>query len=288
MKVLVLGNGFISQHLPYPIINERIIPDNLAVKLLLQAYKPDVLINCIGKTGRPNVDWCESHQSETFMANVIIPGLLAHECEKLGIRLIHIGSGCVYFGQSPNMATVESDWEGLGRYHPIEEDSGWKEIDFANPQSYYSKTKYACDLIIGSLSHVTTLRIRMPISSKNDPRNFINKVRGYNQVIDIPNSVTFIDDLVRCVDWAIHNNKTGIYHVVNPQPLTAAQVMKEYKKHVPEHKFSIISEKELNAITIAKRSNCILNSDKLKQDGFIMTPTWEALQNCMNKYIKNI
>lgn len=283
MKIMTLGNGFIANHLPYEKITERVTANSEFIKSLLNLYRPAVLINCLGKTGRPNIDECELKKSETYLSNVIIPSIVASECEKLGIHFISIGSGCIYFGESCNYMYV-----GTTGTQGIKCDLGWQEKDFANPKSYYSKTKYSLDLILGEMSNTTTLRIRMPISSKNDPRNFINKIRGYKQIVDISNSVTFIDDFVKCVDWAAENSKLGIYHVTNPQPLTAVQTMQEFQKYHPEHQFEIINEEQLDKLTIAKRSNCILNTEKLNQAGFYMTPTKTALENCMASYIKNI
>src|SRR5690606_7789662 len=101
--------------------------------------------------------------------------VIAEVCREVGAHLIQISSGCIYYGTAPD-------------HH------SWKEHDFANPESYYSKTKYACDLLIGDLPHVTNLRIRMPISDRNNQRNFINKIMCYDKVIDEPNSVTFMSD----------------------------------------------------------------------------------------------
>ena len=283
IKIFTLGRGFVSEHLPYHVINQR-IASAADVDEVINELKPDVLINCIGRTGRPNVDWCESNKEATAFANTAVPIMVADACAKRGVHLIQIGSGCIYFGPSPN-AHKFFDCEDE-EYIDIE--PGWKEEDFANPKSFYSKSKYSCDLMLGGMSHVTTLRIRMPISTKNNERNLINKLRGYNQVIDIPNSVTFMDDLARCIDWAAKTTPSGIYHVVNPQPLTAARVMREYQKYNPQHSFNVINEEQLDKLTVAKRSNCILNSDKLKQAGFTMTPTLDALKSCMAEYVKNL
>lgn len=281
MKVVSIGNGFAANHLSYPIINDRFELNSKFISNFIDVYKPDVIINCIGKTGRPNVDWCELNKEATANANIALPIILAEECAKKSVHLIHIGSGCIFFGNSPyvDRAAMTQD---------IVKDYGWKETDFANPQSYYSQTKYAADLAIGSLNNVTVLRIRMPISDQNNPRNLLNKLRGYNKVIDIANSVTFMDDFARCVDWAIKGSHTGIFHVTNPEPLTAAQIMTEYKKYVPNHSFNIIDEKQLSELTLAKRSNCLLDSSKLENAGFYMTPATIALQKCMSNYIKNI
>lgn len=295
MKVFTLGAGFVADHLPYPIIKKRLPLAWDWIDSILSGYEPDVLINCIGKTGRPNVDWCESHKEETMSANVTLPLLLAEYCKANNIHLIQIGSGCIYFGESPNFHWLQGDgtpWpernEGVFVIPGIKVEDGWKETDFANPQSFYSKTKYSCDLMLGSLPHVTTLRIRMPVSDKDVPRNLINKLRGYKQVIDIPNSMTFMSDLTRCIDWAVQNRPGGIYHVANPQPLTAARIMKEFQKYVPSHSFEYITERQLDSMTVAKRSNCILNTDKLRLAGFKMTDAEEALEACMAKYVDNM
>lgn len=297
MKISVAGAGFVSDHLPYPKISTRFDLSIKQIESVLNVERPDVLINCIGKTGRPNVDWCEVNKEETASANVALPILLAEVCAKKSIHLIQIGSGCIYFGESPNKNShlTERTDNTLTPDHPNYfysafelADAGWKETDFANPKSFYSKTKYACDLTIGQMKHVSTLRIRMPISTQNNPRNFINKVRGYKQVIDIPNSVTFMDDLTRCIDWVAKGSHTGIFHVTNPQPLSAADVMREYQKYNTSHQFEIINEEQLDKLTVAKRSNCILNSEKLREAGFYMTPTADALSDCLAKYVKNL
>ena len=288
MKVMTIGAGFVADHLPYEKIPEHVEIDWQKVRALFSYHRPQVLINCIGKTGRPNVDWCESHKSSTAESNIVVPLLLADLCEKFDTHLINIGSGCIYFGDSPN-GYWHATPPGPDQFPSGSEwlDTGWKETDFANPQSFYSKTKYSCDLVLGQMTHVTTLRIRMPISEKKVPRNLINKLKGYKQVIDIPNSVTFMNDLVRCIDWAANNRPGGIYHVANPQPLTAARIMKEYQKYVPDHSFEIINEQQLDQLTKAKRSNCILNTEKLQLAGFQMTNSEEALVNCMAKYMEH-
>lgn len=277
MKKIIIGNGFVANHLPYSIFPEKIKIDQESVSKFIDTYKPDVIINCAGKTGRPNVDWCETNKEETSLVNVSLPVILAEQCSKRNIQLIHVGSGCIFFGESPNK-----------KENNLQKDSGWKETDFANPQSFYSKTKYACDLAISDFKNVTTLRIRMPISEYNSERNLLNKLKSYESVIDIPNSVTFMNDLVRCIDWCINKSKTGIYHVTNPEPLSAATIMTEYKKYFKSHKFNIISELQLNSITKAKRSNCILNSEKLNSEGFFMNSSYDALESCMKNYIKNV
>lgn len=285
MKIFTIGKGFVSEHLKYKNIeNVRLDFSIKQIDQILETYKPDVLINCIGRTGKPNIDQCESIKEETFATNTALPILLADACAKKSIHLIQIGSGCIFFGESPHTQMISTN------HAPFLDkiDLGWKESDFANPQSTYSKSKYACDIALGDMKNVCTLRIRMPISTKNHPRNLINKLLNYKQVIDIQNSMTMMSDFEKCIDWVIENGKTGIFHATNPGTISAWEIMKEYQKYVPAHNFVKITEQQLDKLTIAKRSNCILDSNKLRDAGFAMTPAKQALVMCMAEYIKNI
>lgn len=283
-NIFTLGKGFIASHLPYPRIIERLDPTPSCIEKILDTYKPDVLVNCIGFCGSPNVDECEVKRDKTSTTNTVLPILLATECVKRGIRLVHIGSGCIFFGASPNQK-IKRVPDGFGGTFPIvEEDFGWKETDFPNPQSYYSRTKYACDLALDGMPGVSILRIRMPLSSKNSPRNLINKLSGYSSIIDVPNSMTLCDDLVRCVAWGIEKEISGVWNVVNPGKLTAAEIMREFQKYRPDHKFEIISEEQLSKLVSAKRSNCLLDGSKLKNAGFEMTNAKTGLERTMKEF----
>jgi len=284
-KTIVVGNGFVASHLKYNIVKDRLSASDSKIESFIDTHKPDIIINCVGRCGDPNVDYCESHKEETLIANVTIPTILATTASRHNIRVIHISSGCIFYGKSPNKETVTS--AGLIIGEAPTRDIGWKEDDFANPKSFYSKSKYACDLVIGNLSNVASLRIRMPVSSKSSPRNLINKLLNYNSVLDVKNSMTFMPDLINVVDWFVNNDKNGLWHVVNPDPLSPADVMTEYQRHDTNHKFVTINENELAKLTIATRSNCYLNTEKLNKEGVTLTPSKEALQLIMKKFIEN-
>jgi dTDP-4-dehydrorhamnose reductase len=245
---------------------------------VIDRYRPDVIINAIGRCGSPTIDFCETHQAETAYANTQIPIALAAATQKHGIRLIHIGSGCINYGPSPNCVN-SIDVNSI--------DTGWKETDFSSPLSVYSKSKYAADLILSTMPHTTILRIRMPISSANHPRNLLNKLISYNKIVEEPNSMTFLNDFVRAVDWAITNNKTGIYNVVSNMPLTHSVLLDEYKKYVPTHVYEKIDVNALNKLTAATRSNCILDNRKIVSAGFEFTPTLANVHMTIKAFVEN-
>lgn len=289
----MFGNGFIASHFSFPVINEKLEPNSKQINQLLNKHKPTCLLSTIGFCGIPNIDQCEIEQEKTTIINTIIPTLLAIECEKLNIHLLHISSGCIFSGSSPNTYQIQNNGnsipdtlsESFMLSWPCKTiDLGWRETDSANPVSHYSKTKYAFDLLTLNNQSLTNIRIRMPISFKQNQRNYIEKIRHYKQLIDVPNSVTFMTDFVRAIDFFIEKQKVGIFHLTNPGTLSAARVMQEYQKYHPEHKFETIGIDQLDKITTAKRSNCILNTEKLNNLGFYMQDAKTALKECMKEF----
>lgn len=281
MKILTLGNGFIANSLPYEKITDRIYPSDKYINEIIGSYFPDILINCIGYCGSPNIDACELNKEKTFYSNTIIPIMLANFCNKRDIYFINIGSGCLFYSGSPH--TVNK----LLPY-PIRIDTGWKEEDIPNPLSTYSKSKYACDMVLNCLPNTCTLRIRMPISSKVEPRNLLSKLISYNEIIETPNSMTFISELSRAISFAIVKGLTGTYHITSTKPIYHSQILNEYQKYIPEHKYQSITEEQLDKMTNAKRSNCILDNSKIINAGFKFEDQDLLLKQTVKEFASNL
>jgi 3,5-epimerase/4-reductase len=276
VTTLVFGSGFLGERLAESLPNAQLahkvdISDREAVLAALRTHRPTSVINAAGKTGRPNVDWCEQHPRETTRSNVIGPLVLAEQCAPLGVHLLHLASGCIFYGPSPL-------------------PGGWREDDFANPSSLYSRSKYAADLILSRLPDVAILRLRMPIDTAPGPRNLITKLAGYAHVVDVENSVTIVPDFVDTVRALIERRGTGVFHVTNPGPVRHAQLLALYRQFVdPAHASTLIPEEELVArgLTVAPRSNCILSSSRLEALGIRMRPTATALPDVFRQYAAN-
>ncbi|MDP3793739.1 MAG: sugar nucleotide-binding protein, partial [Candidatus Uhrbacteria bacterium] len=180
MAILIFGKGYLGSRLaaawPGAILSDARIDDKAAVLRAIDEHHPEAVVNAAGKTGTPNVDWCETHQAETFRANTIGALTLAEACQERNVYFLHLGSGCIFYGPSPD-------------------PNGWRENDFANPEAYYSRTKYAADLLLSHLPNVGVARLRLPIDSVPSPKNLIDKLSSYKQVVDVENSVTVIEDL---------------------------------------------------------------------------------------------
>ena len=245
------------------------IIDYTTVYNYLSEQKPDVIINAAGKTGTPNIDRCETHKEETVLTNVNGAVNIACAAKLLGIYNVYIGSGCIYQG----------DNNGLG----------FSEQDAPNyTGSFYSRTKVKAQELLDPFD-VLQLRIRMPILSKPNPRNFIDKIAKYSHVINEANSVTVVDDMLDAMKVLIEQKVTGIMNMVNPGLLYHHDMLDLYKEIVnPNHTFTSISMEELTQkYTCAGRSNCMLSSDKLEH--YIhLKPIGERMPDIMHTYKDSI
>ncbi len=270
MNILIFGKGFVGQHFAdyygeQALLSDYRVEDFSGIVAELKRLQPKVVINCIGKTGSPNVDWCEDHKVETLFGNVTVPLLIARACAELGIYMVHVGSGCVYSG--------DKDGEGF---------SECDEPNFAG--SFYSKTKAWSEAMLNEFP-VLQLRLRMPLDGAPGPRNFITKITKYAKVISVPNSISVIEDFIKAADALIQKRATGIYNMTNPGAITHEEILKMYQEIVdPSFQINLMTLEELGAVTKAGRSNCALSMKKLESEGIHMRPVHEAVRDALEQY----
>jgi len=278
VSVLLFGpRGYIGGHLlrqfPDAQVSSADIADCAAVASALDAAMPDVVINAVGKTGTPNVDWCEDHKEETFRSNVLGPLILAQECRKRGVYMVQIGSGCIYTGDNGG--------------------AGFSEKDAPNFQgSYYSRTKQWVEQMLNDFapSHegrggILMLRIRMPFELGNNPKNLLSKLPRFSRVIDIPNSLTYIPDFLTATEKLIELRETGIWNVVNPGPISLYRIMQMYMDIVDrDHVCTPMTETEALTLTKAARSNCALSTAKLASVGISLPTAEQRVAECLQGY----
>ncbi len=273
MKILIIGKGFVGKRCaeawPDAVLADEKIYTTEDALCVLDKYKPDVVLNAAGVRGVPNVDWCETHQAETVFGNTELPIMIAQACLKKNIYLLHIGSGCIFYGNST---------------HP---DGAWREDDFGNPTPVYSRSKWAADLVLSTLPNVGIGRIRMPIDHIPSPGNLIDKLASFPKVIDVSNSATIIDDMVDVFHRLLEKKASGIFHVTNPGILKHRELIALYEELVdPSHKNEWIPNEELEkqGLVTRGRSNNILHSENLEKQGIHMREVHEALRDTMEKY----
>lgn len=276
MKIVILGNGYVGARCAEAWEDAVLVSDHINSKedvlRIIEKEQPDAILNAAGVRGKPNVDWCEDHQLETIVGNTKLPIMMAEACQEKGVYLLHIGSGCIFYGDSPH------------------EDKKWREYDMGNPTEVtYSRTKWAADLVLSTLPHVGIARIRMPIDYIPSKQNMIDKLATFPKVIDVENSVTIVDDMVNVFHALLEKKAEGIFHVTNPGILRHKEIIALYEELVdPNHTNEWISNEELVAQGLAKkgRSNNFLSSERLKEFGIEMREVHDAMRDTMEKYAK--
>ncbi|KAG6421411.1 hypothetical protein SASPL_117963 [Salvia splendens] len=241
---------------------QQILADILAVK-------PTHVLNAAGLTGRPNVDWCESHMTETIRVNVAGTLTLADVCREHGLLILNFATGCIF------------EYDAA---HPEGSGIGYKEEDTPNfIGSFYSKTKAMVEELLKEYDNVCTLRVRMPISSDlSNPRNFITKISKYNKVVNIPNSMTILDELLPIAIEMAKRNLRGIWNFTNPGVVSHNEILEMYKQYIdPDFKYTNFTLEEQAKVIIAPRSNNEMDASKLKKE----FPELLSIKESLIKYV---
>lgn len=111
-----------------------------------------------------------------------------------------------------------------------------------------------------------TLRVRMPISDDLSSRNFITKIVKYDRVVDVPNSMTVLTELLPVSLVMAERSLVGIYNFCNPGAISHNEVLDLYKKYVdPDYTYTNFTLEEQEKILKAGRSNNTLDHTKLME-----------------------
>jgi dTDP-4-dehydrorhamnose reductase len=275
-RVLICGNGYVGGYVFAQLSKNTSLEVTLESKATLdytdeyylrdylKEQRFDYLINAQGYTGRPNVDAAERDKGACWKYNVQVPVMFNTVCRELHVQPIHITSGCIFTGY----------------------DKAWSEADepnfgvFNSAASFYSTSKHAFESVS---DNGITIRIRMPFCDTLNERSYLTKIHKYDNLISAVNSKTYIPELVDFIEQIIEDERKGhdVVHFTNPEPLETAgavELMKEYG--LENENWSWVDLKDLNLA--AGRSNCILDTTKLKEEyGFTMLTETEALRKAL-------
>lgn len=222
--------------------------------------KPDRCISLIGRTRGGDfltIDYLEQKGKlvENIRDNMWGPMVLAQVCKKHDIHLVYLGTGCIFH--------YDNDMFQLGN------GNGFKESDLPNFfGSAYSTVKGYTDRMMHLLFNESALncRIRMPITPDDSPYNFITKIANYEKVINVPNSMTVLPELIpKLVDMSIRKI-TGTVNLTNPGAISHNEVLALYQKYVdPTYTWKNFSIEEQDKILLGARSNNLLDTTRLHE-----------------------
>eukprot|EP00659_Diplonema_papillatum_P021374 gene21374-32868_t len=173
----------------------------------LDTVKPDRVICLIGRTrgeGFLTIDYLEQKGKlvENMRDNLYGPMSLAFFCKKRGVHMTYMGTGCIFH---------YDDTHKIG-------EPGFTEESLPNFfGSGYSTCKGFTDRLMHHMDDtVLNIRIRMPITPDHSPYNFITKIVKYQKVVNIPNSMTVLPELLPVMAELAEKKVTGTVNLTNP------------------------------------------------------------------------
>ena len=216
----------------------------------LDLVKPTHVLMAAGLTGRPNVDWCETNKEATIRVNVIGTLSIADQCSMRNIHCTIFGTGCIY------------------RYdaqHPIG-CQGFTEDDPANfSGSFYSTSKGMVQELLKTYKGILLLRLRMPVSDDLSYRSFVTKIASYKRVVNVPNSISVLRELLPLSVAMATRKVEGVYNFTNPGVLSHNEILEMFKEHVdPGFTWENFSLDDQRKVLLADRSNNALDPAKLR------------------------
>jgi len=274
MKVLVAGHkGWIGGKMCELLDKEGIAwvgskvraNDKAALEMEIVEVEPTHCMSFIGRThgttddgkAYATIDYLEQQGKvyENVRDNLFSPIVMMMLCRKHKVHFTYLGTGCIF---------------KYDEQHPMgNEFSGFNE-ETSLPNffgSSYSVVKGFTDELMHLLGDdVLNLRLRMPISSRVEGRNFVTKITNYEYICSMPNSMSILDDLLPCALKMARGKVTGTVNFTNPGLISHNEILDMYKEIVdPNFTWKNFSLEEQLKILAADRSNNCLNTERLSQ-----------------------
>jgi dTDP-glucose 4,6-dehydratase len=291
MRIIVYGsNGWIGNQFITILENNKIdfikgksrIDNNESLLQEIYEINPTHIVSFIGRTHGiigdkkyTTIDYLEQEGklTENVRDNLYSPLLLAHICKEKKIHYTYLGTGCI-FKYDIN--------------HPFgQEKDGFTEDELPNFfGSSYSIVKGFTDRIFHLYKDTAlNLRIRMPITGEENPRNFITKIVTYEKVCSVPNSMTVLPELLPKVLDMMKKQITGTINLTNPGLISHNEIFEMYKEIVdPSFKWKNFSQEEQRKILAADRSNNYLDTSVLENLYPDIKNIKDSVKNCLYEY----
>lgn len=182
------------------------VTDKNAVTKLVEEVRPDLIINCIGVL----IKGSKEHPDNAIFINAYFPHLLKKLSDKIGAKLIHISTDCVFSGKRGN----------------------YTESDFRDADDIYGRSK-----ALGEIINDKDLTIRTSIIGPELKTNgeglfhwFMHQtgqVNGFKTAIW--GGVTTLE-LAKAIDNAIVQEQTGLIQLSNGIGITKYDLLNLFKK----------------------------------------------------------
>lgn len=237
--------------------------------------KVDFVVNAVGYTGRPNIDSTEREKLRCLEANTVVPAVLGEVLSDLRVPWGHVSSGCIFNGtRSDGSGFTEEDEPDFVRFDPR---AGW-----------YARTKWMAESLLRTADNVTIWRLRIPFDSVDHPRNYLSKLRQYDRLLEVRNSISHLGDFASAaIETLIRGVPPGLYNVTNPGAVWTSEVVEALRRHGlgrDDIRYFTNEADFLSEPGRVYRANCLLSEAKLLATGIRIPDVHEAIERSLREW----
>ncbi len=199
--------GLVNQHdlaaAPFEWMRVDLAQPGVAAAVI-RAVKPDLILHCAALA---NLDGCERNPEQAWRLNAELPGEIAAEAHRAGVKLVHISTDAVFDGQA---------------------EGAYTETSTATPINVYARTKLAGEAaVLDADPDAIVARVNFYGWSLGGTRSlgelFYNqlsagrRMNGFTDVWFCPLQVNVLaETLLQMVD----KNLSGLFHTVSSECLS--------------------------------------------------------------------
>ncbi len=245
---------------PFKLIRKDLL-DGSAVEAMLEAAKPDWLINCAALA---DLDVCEEYPERARLLNAILPQKLATASASRGISFLHISTDAVFDGRKNGYYTEQDDPAPLGVYAKTKL-AGEQAVLIANPKAIVARVNFYGWSLSGRRSLAEFF-----FNSLTE----LKSVSGFTDVIFCP---LFVNQLARLLIAMLEKHLYGLYHVVGAQAMSKYMFGVEIARKFGLREAGISPKSIMSSGLSAQRShNLSLSSHKLSTDLSLALPEFST------------
>ena len=182
------------------------VTDLRKVREVLEEQRPDIVLNCVGML----IKACADQPALAILVNSYFPQFLAETGRKLGYKLVHVSTDCVFSGKK----------------------GAYSDTDFRDGDTVYARTK-----ALGEVINEHDLTVRTSIIGPELKENgtglfhwFMHQhgeVKGYRGAFW--SGVTTLE-LSKFIHAAIRQNLTGLYQLSMPEKISKYDLLKLFQE----------------------------------------------------------
>lgn len=202
-RVIITGaEGMVGNYADFGIKTNRRSLDVTDLKDVMTFFKknsPSAVVHLAAET---DVERCERDPEQAYLINSVGSYNVASAAKEFGVKIVYISTAGIFDGRK---------------------DTPYTEIDEANPQNYYGRSKYLGELIVRNLTsnYIIARASWMFGGGPQKDQKFVAKIISQlnkPEIFAIDNYVgssTFGKDLIMAIKKLLLEDKTGVFNLSN-------------------------------------------------------------------------